>query len=198
MRSRPLAAFLLAVGGCGQAPRQPVAETPVAAVTLPKPRHVPPDVRFVQGMISHHAQALEMTKLVAGRTSRAEIRLLAERIDVSQKDEIALMRRWLERKGAEIPDPDAHLHAAMGHGDLMPGMLTAEELDQLAKANGTAFDRLFLQFMIRHHEGALRMVADLFSASGAHDTQLFSFASDVDADQRAEIKRMQTLQRNIQ
>ncbi len=165
---------------------------------IPAPRRLPPDVRFVSGMISHHAQALEMTTLVGARTNRREIRLLAERIDVSQKDEIAIMRRWLQSKGAEIPDPDAHLHAAMGHGELMPGMLTAEELDQLAKANGTAFDRLFLQSMIRHHEGALRMVADLFSASGAHDPQLFSFASDVDADQRAEIKRMQTIQRNIQ
>lgn len=196
MSSKALVAFLI-IGACGRVPAGRTDESMPAAV-VPAPQQVPPDIRFVQGMISHHAQALEMTKLVLARTSRPGIRLLAERIEVSQNDEIAIMRRWLQRRGAPIPDPDVHVHAAMGHGELMPGMLTAEELDQLAKANGVAFDRLFLQSMIRHHEGALRMVADLFSAPGAHDTQLFSFASDVDADQRAEIKRMQTLQRPIQ
>jgi uncharacterized protein (DUF305 family) len=159
-----------------------------------RPRHTPADTRFMQQMIGHHAQALEMTKLVPSRTSREDMRLLAERIDVSQRDEIELMRQWLRQRREEVPSPDAHHHAAMGHGQLMPGMLTAAELDRLAKTRGSDFDRLFLEYMIRHHEGALTMVKDLFGTPGAaQETETYRFATDVEADQRAEIARMRAL-----
>lgn len=152
-----------------------------------------PAVPFMQGMIGHHAQALDMAALARERATHPALRLLAERIQVSQKDEIALMQRWLRSRGHPIPDADAHVHAAMGHGDLMPGMLTAAQLDAITAARGSAFDRLFLEGMIRHHEGALRMVADLMAATSALDAETFSFVSDIDADQRAEIRRMKTL-----
>jgi len=154
----------------------------------------------MQGMIAHHAQALEMTSLIPSRTNREEFRLLGQRIDVSQKDEIAMMQRWLRAHGAEVPSLDEHHmhHDAAGHMMMMPGMLTHDEMAQLANSTGVAFERLFLEFMIRHHQGALSMVGDLFGSPGAaQDPQVFAFASDVDADQRAEIKRMQTLQRNL-
>lgn len=150
------------------------------------------DVRFMQGMIPHHAQALDMTALVPTRTSRRDVLLLAERIEVSQKDEIAWMQRWLRDHGESMPDLDAHHghHGAERHA-LMPGMLTPDEMDQLAAATGSAFDRLFLQFMIRHHEGALVMVRDLLASPGAAQaSEVYRFASDVDADQRADIQRM--------
>lgn len=153
-------------------------------------RHVEADVRFMQGMIGHHAQALDMAALVPTRTDRPEMRMLAERIDVSQKDEIAFMQRWLTDRGAEAPSPEpGHAH----HGHLMPGMLTAEEMARLEQARGTAFDRLFLEGMIRHHQGALDMVKELFDTGGAQESELFRFASDVDTDQRAEIRRMRAL-----
>jgi uncharacterized protein (DUF305 family) len=145
-------------------------------------------------MIGHHAQALEMTKLVPTRSSRDDLRLLAQRIDVSQRDEIALMEQWLRQRGEASPAPDAHQHAAMGHGQLMPGMLTSAELERLARASGTEFDRLFLEFMIRHHDGALAMVRSLFGTQGAvQETETYRFATDVEADQRAEIARMRAL-----
>jgi uncharacterized protein (DUF305 family) len=151
----------------------------------------------MQGMIGHHAQALDMAGLVPSRSSHPSVKLLAERIDVSQRSEIDLMRRWLRNRGHAVPAPDAHAHAAMGHGELMPGMLTQEQVLQLAAARGTGFDRLFLQQMIRHHEGALQMVSQLLAANRALDAETFRFVSDVDADQRAEIQRMQSLLRSL-
>lgn len=153
--------------------------------------------RFMQGMIGHHAQALDMTRLVPSRASHPSVRLLAERIDVSQTDEIALMRRWLRHRGHPLPGDDAHVHAAMGHGELMPGMLTREDLEQLGAASGSAFDRLFLRQMIRHHEGALQMVSRLLATNRNLDAETFRFVSDIDADQRAEIQRMQSLLRSF-
>lgn len=151
----------------------------------------------MQGMIAHHAQAIVMSALIPTHTTRREMQLLGERITVSQRDEIALMQRWLERHHEKVPDPSEHAqHAGMAMpGDtLMPGMLTADDLSRLAAAKGDEFDRLFLQGMIRHHGGALTMVARLFASQGAaQDPEVFSFASDVEADQRAEIGRMQQL-----
>ena len=142
----------------------------------------------MQGMIGHHAQALEMCALLKSRTSRDDMRLLAQRIEISQADEIRMMQEWLRARGAEVPDEHAH-HA---HGAaLMPGMLTPDEMRRLAAASGAEFDRLFLEFMIKHHAGALTMVNDLFSQPGAgQESEIFAFASDVDADQRMEIDRM--------
>lgn len=147
------------------------------------------DVRFVHGMIAHHAQAIVMADMVPTRAQSEQIRLLARRIDVSQKDEILMMRRWLERRGTPVPD------SAAGHAQhvMAPGMLTAAELRRLGEAAGGAFDRLFLELMIRHHEGALTMVAELFAAGGGRDPELFQIASHIDADQRAEIARMNRL-----
>ena len=145
----------------------------------------------MQGMIGHHAQALEMTALLRSRTARDDMKLLARRIDDSQTDEIKLMRRWLEVRGQQVPGEHAHHAPGAPGGGLMPGMLTAEEMAQLAAAQGPAFDRVFLEFMIKHHEGALVMVKELFAASGAgQEPEIFAFASDVDADQRMEIERM--------
>jgi uncharacterized protein (DUF305 family) len=146
------------------------------------------DVRFMQGMIGHHAQALEMAALLPSRTTREDMRMLARRIEASQADEITMMEDWLRRRGQRLPD--AHAHHAPG-ATLMPGMLTAEEMRSLADASGDRFDRLFLELMIKHHEGALTMVKELFAGPGAgQESEMFAFASEVDADQRMEIDRM--------
>ncbi len=149
------------------------------------------DVRFMQGMISHHAQALEMTALLATRTERDVMRQLAKRIDLSQQDEIRLMQEWLRARGQKETGVDAH-HAQGAH--LMPGMLTPEEMSRLEQARGIEFDRLFLELMIKHHAGALTMVEDLLSQEGAaQDSQLFAFTSDVTSDQTMEIDRMDAM-----
>jgi len=150
-----------------------------------------PDVSFMQGMIVHHAQALEMTALVTRRTSSEAFRSFTSRIDVSQRDEIAMMREWLKTHGVSESDP----HAQHMRGDmLMPGMLTPAEMTRLAAATGGEFERLFLEFMIKHHAGALTMVKDLLvQPAGGVSPDVFTFASDVDADQRMEIDRMRAM-----
>ena len=161
------------------------------AADLSKVAYTPADVRFMQGMIGHHLQAVEMVALVPSRTNREDLLMLAKRIDVSQADEIQMMQQWLQARGQQPPDPHEH----HGHGAaLMPGMLTEEEMSRLAAAKGDEFVRLFLQGMIKHHEGALTMVNELFASAGAaQDSEIFAFASDVDADQRMEIERMGTM-----
>ena len=170
------------------APGEPSREITAAEATdTSGVRHRAADVRFMQGMIGHHAQAVEMVALVATRTASEDLRRLALRIEVSQKDEMLMMREWLTRRGEPLPDPHAH---HMAHGQ-MPGMLTAEQMSQLAAARGAAFDRLFLAGMIQHHEGALTMVKELFATpGGGQEPDLFDFASDVEADQAMEIARM--------
>ena len=144
----------------------------------------------MQGMIGHHAQALQMTALLPSRTDREDMCLLAHRIELSQADEIAMMQRWLRARGQSAPDAHAH----HDHGALMPGMLTPEEIRRLEAATGKEFDRLLLEFMIRHHDGALTMVNDDFSTPGAgQEPDIFAFASDVDTDQRIEIDRMSVM-----
>jgi uncharacterized protein (DUF305 family) len=146
------------------------------------------DVRFMQGMIGHHAQAVEMTTLLRTRTEREDMKMLALRIEVSQTDEIKMMKAWLEDR--KQPVPNEHAHHAPG-ATLMPGMLSTEDMARLAAAKGAAFDTLFLQFMIRHHEGAIAMVQELFASPGAaQEAEVFRFASDVEADQQMEIDRM--------
>jgi uncharacterized protein (DUF305 family) len=153
-----------------------------------KVQFTPADVKFMQGMIHHHSQALDMTELLATRTNSDDMKKLALRISVSQTDEIKMMRRWLTVRGQDVPgEHDHHMPGA----PLMPGMLNAEEMARLAAAKGTEFDRLFLEGMIKHHGGALTMVHDLFATPGAgQDSEIYAFASDVDADQRMEIDRM--------
>lgn len=187
------------------------ASAPTRATDRNRPSYTEADVRFMQGMIAHHAQAVRMASLVRARSERRDMHLLAERIDVSQRDEIAMMQRWLEDRHQVVPHPDLEYppHAdghdtgmtdmpsmsmGAGHEALMPGMLTREEMARLAAAKGADFDRLFLEGMIRHHEGALTMVSQLFGTRGAaQEPQIFQFATDVDADQRAEIRRMRAL-----
>ena len=179
-------------GAPGQASRPISVEAALSGSTVTA---TAADVNFMQGMIGHHAQALEMTALLPSRTVRPDMRLLARRIELSQADEITWMKRWLEVRGNAVPD--SHAHHVPG-AVLMPGMLTQEELTRLAEAAGADFDRLFLESMIKHHEGALTMVRDLFMTEGAgQETEIFAFASDVDADQRIEIDRMTALLREL-
>lgn len=163
--------------------------------------HVPADVEFMRDMIVHHGQALEMSELVPERTDSEDMRLLARRIDETQQYEIGLMRDWLEERGLEAPDPQEPLGPHGGHagdhaGDHtgMAGMASPEQMRALAEAEGEAFDRMFLELMIRHHEGALVMVDELNEHEGAgQEPELFVLLSHVDADQRAEIARMRTM-----
>jgi uncharacterized protein (DUF305 family) len=158
------------------------------ATDLSQVQYTGADIKFMQGMIGHHSQAVEMTNLLKTRTTSDDMRKLALRIEVSQLDEIKMMQRWLEVRGQPAPGMQAmHMHGAT----LMPGMLTPEEMERLAAAKGAEFDRLFLEGMIKHHGGAITMVHELFDTAGAaQDSEIFSFASDVDADQRMEIDRM--------
>jgi uncharacterized protein (DUF305 family) len=164
------------------------------ATDLSKVGHTPADVKFMQGMIGHHAQAVEMVALIADRTATEDLKRLGLRIQVSQEDEMNMMRSWLEARGEKVPGPHAHHEP----GGFMPGMLTAEEMTELANAKGKEFDRLFLQGMIKHHAGAITMVDELFKTPGAgQDGEIFAFASDVDSDQRMEIDRMGMMLREL-
>lgn len=150
----------------------------------------------MQGMIVHHAQAVEMTALIESRTENKAVRSLGARISHSQADEIKLMKRWLAARGQPVSDRThgLHMHHKNMSHELMPGMLSAEQMAALKKAKGEEFDRLFLTGMIQHHGGALTMVKDLFDTAGSgQDAELFNFATDVDGSQRAEIRIMQDL-----
>jgi uncharacterized protein (DUF305 family) len=182
------AAPLLQPGAPGSETR---AITPDMAADLSGVSFTNADVRFMQGMIGHHSQAVEMVALVASRTASEDMKRLALRIELSQSDEIAMMKRWLTDRGQKLPDPHAHHHP----GGMMPGMLSAEEMSRLAAATGAEFDRLFLSGMIKHHQGALTMVEELYGAGGGagQESEIYAFAADVDADQRMEIDRMRGL-----
>jgi uncharacterized protein (DUF305 family) len=180
------------------APGQPTRTlTPSTRATLP-PRS-PADVQFMQEMIMHHAQAIEMTDLIGSHTENKDLRSLGARISSSQSDEIKFMKRWLAAREepisapmAEMPGMDMSSHSM----PLMLGMLTPKQMEALKKSKGEEFDHLFLTGMIQHHNGALIMVKDLFDTAGAgQDAELFNFATDVDSGQRAEIRIMQTMLR---
>ena len=155
--------------------------------------HTDADVRFMQGMIPHHRQALEMTALVRQHATTAAVRQMALRMEISQRDEIAMMSTWLRERGESVEMSVM----GMAHHRMM-GMLTPEQMETLASARGVEFDRLFLEGMIQHHEGALDMVTTLFNTSGAaQESTVFKFAEEVDADQLMEIERMQALLEQI-
>jgi uncharacterized protein (DUF305 family) len=203
-------------------PAKPVVVQPGApgapSKTLPSstraslPPHSQADVEFMQGMIMHHEQAVEMTAMISSHTQNKDLRTLGARISSSQSDEIKFMKRWLAARGESVPNPmpamqDPDLQdkemPGMDMGPampLMPGMLTPEQIDALRKAKGADFDHLFLVGMIQHHNGALTMVKDLFNTAGAgQDAEIFNFATDADNTQRAEIKIMQAmLDKNIE
>lgn len=200
--------FAVFVGVAQQAPPKPPIIQPGApgepsrvisadkATDLSETRFTEADVRFMQGMIGHHAQALEMVAFVEERETSAELKKLAQRIKISQTDEIALMQAWLEARKQPLPEPHAH-HAH--DAALMPGMLTSAEMAQLRAAKGVEFEQLFLRFMIKHHDGALVMVKDLFATPGAgQESEIFAFASDVEADQFMEIRRMAGMLKELQ
>ena len=208
--------LVLLVAGCGEkeAVEQPNAETAPNVVQpgapgegsttlsaaefsdLELPTFVDADVRFMQGMIHHHAQALRMTSMVGMRaTADGGLGLLAERMDLTQTAEIEQMQKWLSDRDQRVPVlHKAHLHA---HGPLagtaMPGMLDEQQLRRLERARGKDFDRLFLTSMIHHHEGALTMVRELYAAQGGVEPEADAFARHVEADQQIEIARMQQL-----
>src|ERR1700687_2435117 len=177
------------------APGQPTRTLPPSTrATLP-PRS-PANVQFMQGIIMHHAQAVEMTALIASHTENKDLRSLGARISSSQSDEIKFMKRWLAARGdpvspamPEMPGMDMSMQPM-----LMPGMLTPKQMEALTRAKGAEFDQLFLTGMIQHHNGALIMVKELFDTAGSgQDAELFNFATDVDSGQRAEIRIMQTM-----
>jgi len=174
--------------------------TPETATSAPrKPSEA--DIQFMQGMIMHHSQAVEMTELLRTRSKDKEVQALGKRISISQTDEMAYMKQWLTDRGEPISahgsmdmagmDMAGMDHMDMGPMPMMPGMLTPAQMKALAAATGPEFDHLFLTGMIQHHTGALTMVKDLFKSPGAgQDPQLFDFASDVDNTQQAEIDIM--------
>jgi uncharacterized protein (DUF305 family) len=183
------------------APGQPTKTLP-ATTTATLPPASPKDVEFMQGMIMHHAQAVEMTALIDSHTTNKELRLLGARISHSQSEEINFMKRWLTARGQsttmpgmqsmQMPGMEMPGMDMPGQHKLMPGMLTPTQMEALRKASGAEFDRLFLTGMIQHHKGALVMVKDLYDTPGAgQDAELFNFTTDVDSGQRAEIRIME-------
>ena len=200
------AGSVLVLGGCtsDSEPDPPDAEAPVVQLGAPgesnrtlspdeideleEPGHTEADVAFVQNMIPHHQQALEMTAMVDAQTASKQLPQLAERIEVSQTDEIAQLENWLAERGETLPGGHAH-HG----GELMPGMLTEDELAQLEAAQGRRFDRLFLHYMIRHHEGAVVMVGELLAGDSGQESEVFQLAQHIESDQLVEISRMKRM-----
>ncbi len=177
------------------APGKPTKTLPSSTrAKLPPPS--PADVQFMQDMIMHHAQAVEMTALIESHTQNKDVRSLGARISRSQSDEMDFMKRWLTTRGEAATRPMSHTPGMdmSSHEMLMPGMLTRKQMDALKNAKNEEFDHLFLSGMIQHHNGALAMVKDLFESAGAgQDAELFNFATEVDSGQRAEIRIMQNM-----
>jgi len=180
-----------------------LAQQPDAPAIVPRRLPHEADISFMQGMIMHHSQAVEMTDMMPTRTRNKALLELGKRISISQTDEIKYMKQWLEMYGQPTTMPHhmgsqmngmAHAEMKMEMPMLMPGMLSPEQMTALAKAKGATFDRLFLTGMIQHHGGALTMVQDLFATPGAgQETILYDFATDIDNTQRAEINIMQNM-----
>ena len=188
------APLVAAQGGPGSAPpKDPKPRPELVAYPYNKA-----DVEFMQGMIPHHAQAVKMCTMAPTHAGKREVKLMCERMLISQRDEIHMMRVWLIDRGQYVPPADAthhkHTMGGMTHDMLMPGMLSDEEMAKLDKARGDEWDRMFLNAMIKHHQGAIKMVEDLLASAGAaQGDDIYAFASDVFADQTAEIERMQKL-----
>jgi uncharacterized protein (DUF305 family) len=205
-KAAALALAAVTISACGRSIQQSASsgvqsgapETPAQQVGADKGQmpYTAADVKFMQGMIHHHAQAIVMADWAQTHGARPDVKILAQRIDVAQRDEIAFMQRWLKERGQSVPDP-MELHEGMANmpgmsdSELMPGMLTAAQMAALDSARGPDFDRLFLTGMIQHHQGAITMVNQLFATPGAgQELYVFRFASDVNADQQTEIDRM--------
>jgi uncharacterized protein (DUF305 family) len=198
----------VAVAACSAAGGSPPGTMPPAGGPSPdavaradsvRNSYTSADVGFMTGMIHHHAQALVMARMAPTHGASGTIQVLAERIIVGQNDEIALMQRWLRDRNQAVPDPGAMDEATHGpdHAIHMPGMLTAQQLAELGAARGSEFDRLFLSYMIQHHQGAITMVDELFGSGGGQAEAIFKIASDIAADQDSEITRMQSMLREM-
>jgi uncharacterized protein (DUF305 family) len=180
-----------------------VAGSPALAVALATAdsaarAFAPADVDFMQGMIPHHAQAVIMGRWAASHGARADVQRLCLRIVAAQSDEIGMMRRWLRERKQDVPDSTATRHVmkmdGMTHEMMMPGMLSDEDMAKLDRARGADFDRLFLNGMIGHHQGAIAMVETLLrNGNAGHDESVFRFANDVVSDQSAEIAVMRRM-----
>lgn len=203
-KTNVLVLALFGTAACASAPRgaasaQSTASASVTATADTTPRtYTAADVEFMNGMISHHAQALLMAGWAASHGASPTIRTLTDRIINAQKDEIVAMQKWLRDRHLPVPEPNPHgmtmNMGGMQHEMLMPGMLTEDQLKQLDAARSKEFDRLFLTFMIQHHQGAVTMVNNLFNTNGAaQDISVYKLASDVSADQTTEIERMQKM-----
>ena len=193
-----LVAVALATARVGQAQQVTTPPEPAPRPDLVRQPYSAADVEFMQGMVPHHAQAVFMAGWAASHGARQDVRILCERIVVGQRDEIEWMRNWLRDRGETVPPANATHHRmkmnGVEHDMLMPGMLSPEEMAQLDKARGADWDRLFLQGMIGHHEGALKMVDDLYNAHGAmQGDDVFKFVSDVYTDQTIEIEFMKKM-----
>src|SRR5437773_2433317 len=205
-----LLAGLFAAAACAGGTRTGHQESAPAIIAADKPArmadtianaqqaYTAADIHFMDGMIAHHAQALLMAGWAPSHGASPTVRTLTERIINAQQDEIAGMQKWLRDRHQPVPEPNPHgMVMKMGgleHEMLMPGMLTESQLKQLDQARGREFDRLFLTFMIQHHQGAVTMVKDLFDTNGAaQDVTVFKLASDISADQTTEIERMQKM-----
>ena len=202
-----------ALAGCGDKGKDPVAQstpTPTPQVKVIQPGapgepsrevvatptpegedgHTRADIEFMQGMIHHHQQAVVMTEWVPDRTQSTSLRLMARRIEVSQGDEMNLMRTWLKKRGVD-PNDHSHRHTPM------PGMVNSRQLAKLKAAKGKTFDRLFLRYMTQHHQGALTMVQQLVNEGGGNEVEIGQFILHVDSDQTIEIKRMAELAKTL-
>ena len=193
MKTRYL--MVMAAAACTTATVSQTTPSPAAQARAEggRPPYTAADVRFMSGMIGHHAQAVLMAGWAPSHGASLAVRVLCERIVVAQNDEIAFVQRWLREHNEFVPpaDPRGHVMPGMEHPMLMPGMLTPDQMAQLDAARGPEFDRRFLGFMIQHHRGAITMVSELLSAPGAaQDGPVFRFAADVNADQTTEIDRM--------
>jgi uncharacterized protein (DUF305 family) len=198
VRHRVATGLLLLIIGISNAAAGQGGPEPKARPDLVRAPYSAADIEFMSGMIPHHAQAVLIAGWAASHGARPDVRVLCERIVVAQRDEIEFMRNWLRDREEPVPDANATHHRmkmnGVEHDMLMPGMLTPEQLAQLDKARGAEWDRLFLTSMIRHHEGAIKMVDDLFNSYGAmQDEDVYKFASDMYADQTTEIERMQKM-----
>jgi uncharacterized protein (DUF305 family) len=211
---RPIALLVAALlsGACGSsrqesagapAPKPPANAAELAAIAKARADSnrlvsTDADATFMTGMIGHHAQAIVMAGWAPSHGASSSIQILCARIINAQQDEIATMQRWLGDRGLPVPEPTpGPMKMKMNgveHEMLMPGMLTADQMQQLDQARGPEFDRLFLTFMIQHHKGAVSMVKDLFASYGAaQDETVFKFANDVSVDQTTEIARMEKM-----
>ena len=195
MPPRTLLLFAAAILAAAPAPAR--AQSPADSATRAAAN--PADVKWMQGMIHHHAQAVLIAGWAPSHGASASVQTLCARIIVSQRDEIALMSRWLDKRGQSVPAPDSMdlMMPEMDAAAMMPGMLSASQLARLDAARGAEFDRLFLQYMIQHHQGAIVMVNQLFASGAGEENSVYKLASAIYADQTTEIARMQQMLKQI-